>query len=98
MYHSDGSPPYALSALPLLVPQQRYDVSVHLSIPAVESNYALGNFMTTLTLSTTSNKTLTSVRRPVSHQQPHVMQPLTHLQPRQLYILLGHTFFTESLA
>ncbi|KAG5726131.1 hypothetical protein E4T56_gene2505 [Termitomyces sp. T112] len=60
----DGSPPYALSTLPPLVPQQRYDVSVHLSIPAVESNYALGNFMTTLTLSTTSNNTLSSVRRP----------------------------------
>ncbi|KNZ75651.1 hypothetical protein J132_02425 [Termitomyces sp. J132] len=42
----DGSPPYALSTLPPLVPQQRYDVSVHLSIP------------------TTSNNTLSSVRRP----------------------------------
>ncbi|KAG6878647.1 hypothetical protein C0993_001170 [Termitomyces sp. T159_Od127] len=60
----DGLLPYAMSTLPPLVPQQRYDVSVHLSIPAIESNYALGNFMTALTLSTTSNKTLVSVRRP----------------------------------
>lgn len=53
--------------LPSLVAQQRYDISLHLTVPATESNYALGNFMTSLTLSTSSNKTLTSIRRPVGH-------------------------------
>ncbi|RDB29107.1 hypothetical protein Hypma_015681 [Hypsizygus marmoreus] len=60
----DGATPYALSPLPKLVAHQRYDISVRLTIPAIESNFALGNFMTTLTLSTPSNKTLVSVRRP----------------------------------
>ncbi|KAJ6621590.1 hypothetical protein B0H10DRAFT_2016555 [Mycena sp. CBHHK59/15] len=49
---------------PNLVPQQRYDISLHLQVPNIESNYALGNFMTALTLSTRSNKTLVSIRRP----------------------------------
>lgn len=66
----DGAPPYALTLVPPLVAQQRYDVFVHLTIPAIESNFALGNFMTTLTLSTTSNKTLTSVRRPAIAYPP----------------------------
>ncbi|KAG1825781.1 uncharacterized protein BJ212DRAFT_1316112 [Suillus subaureus] len=37
---------------------------MHLVIPASEANFALGNFMTTLTLSTPSNRTLTSIRKP----------------------------------
>jgi hypothetical protein len=48
------------------VPQQRYDISVQLEIPLTESNLALGNFMTSLWLTTPANKTLISVRRPVS--------------------------------
>ncbi|KAG6819493.1 hypothetical protein H0H93_011307 [Arthromyces matolae] len=60
---SDGSLPYASATVSSLVPQQSYDISVHLDIPAVENNFALGNFMTTLTLSTPSNKTLVSARR-----------------------------------
>jgi hypothetical protein len=63
---SDGQPPYATIPLPPLVPQQRYDIYVQLIIPAVESNYALGNFMTSLTVTTPSNQTLASVRQPVS--------------------------------
>jgi Putative adipose-regulatory protein (Seipin) len=64
---SDGVSPYAIVPLPTLVSQQHYDISLRMTIPATESNYALGNFMTSLTLTTPSNKTLTSVRRPVSH-------------------------------
>jgi hypothetical protein len=45
---------------------QSYDVSLHLTIPAVESNYALGNFMASLTVTTPSNVTIVSVRKPVS--------------------------------
>ncbi|KAF8078764.1 hypothetical protein FPV67DRAFT_1663454 [Lyophyllum atratum] len=46
----DGAPPYALAHLPPLVAQQRYDLAVHLTLPAIESNFALGNFMTTVDL------------------------------------------------
>lgn len=60
----DGVPPYA--DVPLdISPLQAYDISLHLSVPALESNYALGNFMASLTLSTPANTTLTSIRRPV---------------------------------
>ncbi|KAG0696024.1 putative adipose-regulatory protein-domain-containing protein [Suillus ampliporus] len=64
LQYGDGSPPYAELSLPSLVPSQPYDISMHLVIPASEANFALGNFMTTLTLSTPSNKTLTSIRKP----------------------------------
>jgi hypothetical protein len=63
---SDGIPPYAEVALPKLVAQQPYDISLHLVIPATEPNFALGNFMTTLKLATVSNETLITIRRPVS--------------------------------
>ena len=73
----DGQPPYARASLPPLVPHQRYDISVQFVIPAVESNFALGNFMTSLILTTPSNQTLTSVRQPVSL----LSAPCTQLQP-----------------
>jgi Putative adipose-regulatory protein (Seipin) len=63
----DGLPPYAEIQLPSLVTQQPYAISLRLAVPATESNYALGNFMTTLTLSSSSNTTLASIRRPVSY-------------------------------
>lgn len=62
---SDGVPPWAEAELPRLVPKQRYDFSLHLALPVTPSNFALGNFMTTLTLSTPSNTTIASIRRPV---------------------------------
>lgn len=62
--YGDGVPPYAQLIIPSLVPTQRYDVAVNLLLPASQSNLALGNFMTTLTLSTLANKTIASVRRP----------------------------------
>jgi len=62
---SDGVPPYAHFPVSNLHPQQPYEVSLHLVVPATESNLALGNFMASLRLSTPSNKTLVSVRRPV---------------------------------
>lgn len=63
--YRDGMPPYAQVQLPPLVSQQPYDISLHLVVPASTANYELGNFMTTLTLSTPSNKTVASVRRAV---------------------------------
>jgi Putative adipose-regulatory protein (Seipin) len=62
---SDGIPPYAYAALPKLNFRQRYDISVDLLVPFTSSNLLLGNFMTSLVLSTSSNKTLAHVRRPV---------------------------------
>jgi len=64
LQYGDGIPPYAEGFLPNIVPQQRYDISLHLVVPAIEANFALGNFMTTLRLSTPSNQTLTYIRRP----------------------------------
>ncbi|KAG1908248.1 uncharacterized protein F5891DRAFT_992243 [Suillus fuscotomentosus] len=64
LQYGDGISPYAEISLPSLVPSQLYDISMHLVIPASEANFALGNFMTTLTLSTPSNRTLTSIRKP----------------------------------
>ncbi|OJA16244.1 hypothetical protein AZE42_00072 [Rhizopogon vesiculosus] len=64
LQYGDGGSPYAEIPLPSLAPSQPYDISVHLIIPASEANFALGNFMTTLTLSTPSNRTLTSIRKP----------------------------------
>ena len=64
--HRDGLPPYAEVSLPTLNAVQPYDFTLHLDVPAIESNFHLGNFMSTLTLSTTSNKTIVTTRRPVS--------------------------------
>ncbi|KAF7306789.1 hypothetical protein MIND_00470600 [Mycena indigotica] len=60
----DGLPPYAHADLPPLVSKQRYDMSLDLQVPNIDSNFALGNFMAGLTLTTRSNKTIISVRRP----------------------------------
>lgn len=62
---SDGPSPYAELSLPPLSTTQLYDVSLQLVLPASEANFALGNFMATLSLSTPSNKTLLTVSRPV---------------------------------
>ncbi|KAH7912589.1 hypothetical protein BJ138DRAFT_1004176 [Hygrophoropsis aurantiaca] len=64
LQYGDGASPYAEVTLPPLSPNQPYDIFLHLTIPASEDNFALGNFMTGLTISTLTNKTLTSVRRP----------------------------------
>ncbi|KAJ7596883.1 hypothetical protein C8J56DRAFT_1158896 [Mycena floridula] len=63
LQYGDGGPPYAYAELPKLASKQSYDIALHLTVPATESNYALGNFMTTVTLATAKNKTLASVRR-----------------------------------
>lgn len=64
--------PYADVELPSILYDQPYDVSLHLVLPATESNYALGNFMASLRLSNSYNRTLAIVRRPVggSNQEP----------------------------
>lgn len=82
---SDGGSPYAEISLPSLSPSQPYDISIHLVIPASEANFALGNFMATLTLSTPSNKTLTYIRKPVCYRSPSE-NTLSHTP--------GHSFAT----
>lgn len=63
---SDGLPPYAEIQLASFNPAQPYDISLQLVVPTTQSNYDLGNFMTTLTLSDRTNRTLITVRKPVS--------------------------------
>jgi len=62
--YGDGLPPYAETHLASFNPTQPYDISLHLVVPTSPSNYDLGNFMTTLTLTSPSNKVLTTVRKP----------------------------------
>ncbi|KAE9408246.1 hypothetical protein BT96DRAFT_873938 [Gymnopus androsaceus JB14] len=64
LQYGDGIQPYAHAVLSDLSARQPYDVVLQLVVPSTESNFALGNFMNCLTLSTSNNKTLVSVRRP----------------------------------
>ncbi|KAI9461782.1 hypothetical protein HD554DRAFT_1487943 [Boletus coccyginus] len=63
LQYGDGLSPYAELSLPPLSTTQQYDVSLQLVLPASEANFALGNFMVTLSLSTPSNKTLVTISR-----------------------------------
>ena len=63
---SDGVPPYAEFALPDLVVGQPYDISLQLTVPASPSNLALGNFMTSLSITTLQkDDVLAYARKPV---------------------------------
>ncbi|KAH9950446.1 hypothetical protein B0H21DRAFT_535360 [Amylocystis lapponica] len=95
-YGDDGSP-YAEMLLPPLVVQQPYDVSIHLVVPATEANFALGNFMTSLTLSTMSNKTLASVRIPAIVLPPS-SSPLSFLYNRPGTVDLNIPLLTSFVA
>ena len=66
-YISDGRPPYAEVELPPMTTGQPYDISLHLIVPAMQSNYELGNFMSTLIISTFDNETVASVRYTASY-------------------------------
>jgi len=62
--YGDGLVPYAETQLASFNPAQPYDISLHLVVPATQSNYDLGNFMTILTLTDSANRTLATVRKP----------------------------------
>ncbi|TDL28592.1 hypothetical protein BD410DRAFT_781103 [Rickenella mellea] len=64
LQYGDGLPPYANMLLPRLNTKQPYDITLHLNVPASADNLAIGNFMTSLSLRTSSNVTLVDVRRP----------------------------------
>ncbi|KAJ7783628.1 hypothetical protein DFH07DRAFT_908420 [Mycena maculata] len=72
LQYGDGASPYAQATLPPLVAQQRYDIALQLQVPNLDTNYALGNFMATLTLSSRANQTLVSIRRPAIVVPPRV--------------------------
>ncbi|KAJ4485970.1 putative adipose-regulatory protein-domain-containing protein [Lentinula aciculospora] len=64
LQYGDGGQPYAHAILADLYSRQPYDIVLQLVVPSTDSNFALGNFMNSLTLSTINNKTLATVRRP----------------------------------
>ncbi|KAI0756594.1 hypothetical protein C8Q80DRAFT_1129486 [Daedaleopsis nitida] len=63
LQYGDGGSPYAEVLLPNLVARQPYDISLHLVVPASEGNFALGNFMASLSLVTLSNSTIAVARK-----------------------------------
>ncbi|PVF93942.1 hypothetical protein CPB86DRAFT_818425 [Serendipita vermifera] len=66
LQYGESPIPAAHFQFPPLVHDQAYDISVHLTVPYTESNVALGNFMTYLTVTTASNKTVVSANRPAA--------------------------------
>ncbi|CAG8672471.1 14749_t:CDS:2 [Acaulospora colombiana] len=66
LQYGESPIPTAYFQFPPLVHDQAYDISVHLTVPYTESNIALGNFMTYLTVTTASNKTIASANRPAA--------------------------------
>jgi hypothetical protein len=64
-------------------PVDPYDIVLHLTLPATQANYDLGNFMTTLSLNATKTKALANVRK-------SVRAPLR----RQWYSLTSHRRFS----
>ncbi|KAF9010364.1 hypothetical protein BDZ89DRAFT_1078162 [Hymenopellis radicata] len=70
LQYGDGQSPYASTILPALTTKQPYDISMRLTVPATNTNFALGNFMASLRLASASNKTLASVRRPAIVMPP----------------------------
>ncbi|KAJ3829805.1 hypothetical protein F5878DRAFT_569514 [Lentinula raphanica] len=64
LQYGEGVQPYAHDLLTDLSSRQPYDIVLQLVVPSTDSNFALGNFMNSLTLSTINNKTLATARRP----------------------------------
>ena len=64
---SDDTSPYANVRLPATVVDLTYEISLSLEVPAMERNYALGNFMVTLDLLSSNNETIAQARRPVGY-------------------------------
>ncbi|KAH8120211.1 hypothetical protein DFH11DRAFT_1558906 [Phellopilus nigrolimitatus] len=64
LQYGDGGLPYSELEIASLSTHQPYDISLHLTVPARDGNYALGNFMVTLTATTYWNTTVVDVRKP----------------------------------
>ncbi|KAL0951392.1 hypothetical protein HGRIS_008088 [Hohenbuehelia grisea] len=70
LQYGDGVPPYAETIVAGIAAQQPYDIFLRLSVPIIPTNLALGNFMADLRLSTSSNQTITSIRRAATILEP----------------------------
>ncbi|KAJ3935488.1 MAG: hypothetical protein NXY57DRAFT_989902 [Lentinula lateritia] len=64
LQYGDAVQPYAHAVLEDLSSRQTYNIVLQLVVPSTDANFALGNFMNSLRLSTINNKTLAIVRRP----------------------------------
>ncbi|KAL5534345.1 hypothetical protein ACEPAG_807 [Sanghuangporus baumii] len=76
LQYGDSAVPYADIEVVSLSTTQPYEISLQLTVPANEANYALGNFMTSLTITTVSNVTLADFRRPAI-----VLPPSSNILP-----------------
>ncbi|EPT03900.1 hypothetical protein FOMPIDRAFT_127752 [Fomitopsis schrenkii] len=81
LQYGDGVPPYAEFVLPDLVAGQPYDISLQLTVPASSSNLALGNFMTSLEITTPQKDDVLAFARkpavvlPASYSLRRVLSP-----------------------
>ncbi|KIY45757.1 hypothetical protein FISHEDRAFT_11426, partial [Fistulina hepatica ATCC 64428] len=98
LQYGDGSSPYAQTVITDLVARQRYDVSLSLVVPANDANIALGNFMTSLTLATTSNHTIAAARRPGNVMPPRKSWLFSTSVTRILTIPLMESFIPGTSA
>ncbi|KAG9035795.1 hypothetical protein FS837_001820 [Tulasnella sp. UAMH 9824] len=64
LQYGHGSTPYAYTIVRDLNTNQPYDISVQLVVPTSQANYDLGNFMTSVTLMSMSNRTFAASQRP----------------------------------
>ncbi|KAI0068313.1 hypothetical protein BV25DRAFT_1778244, partial [Artomyces pyxidatus] len=93
LQYGDGISPYAEVIIASLSSEQPYDIFLHLVVPATESNYALGNFMASMTLTGPSNRTLASVRHPAIVLPPSPYQWTTP-KTAELHIPLMSAYVT----
>ncbi|KAF8807728.1 hypothetical protein BYT27DRAFT_7139033 [Phlegmacium glaucopus] len=96
LQYGDGIPPYAYAPLPKLNSRQRYDIMVDLLVPFTNSNLNLGNFMTSMTLSTSSNKTLAHVRRPAIALRPPFAFSLLNRRSAHVKVPMLESFEADS--
>lgn len=77
LQYGNGQAPYADIALPSLSNGQPYDISLELIMPLHAKNIQVGNFMTSITISTPTNVTLATSSRPsLIFPQPLAFAPL----------------------
>ncbi|KAI0036639.1 hypothetical protein K488DRAFT_28500, partial [Vararia minispora EC-137] len=65
LQYGDGLQPYAEALLPTMSLVDPYDIFLHLTMPATQANYDLGNFMASLSLNISRSRNLITVRKPV---------------------------------
>ncbi|KAG8951631.1 hypothetical protein FRC04_005919 [Tulasnella sp. 424] len=64
LQYGQGTTPFAYTVIRDLNTNQPYDISVQLVVPTSQANYDLGNFMTSVTLMSMSNRTFATSQRP----------------------------------